>query len=72
MLTLCCVPLFSRAKKAARIIAIEEEHQALIEEDNRCPFYKKYWRKFYRMATHGVNVDVFDVRLHFFIVLIIL
>ena len=49
------------AKKAARVIAMEEEHQALMEEDDRCPFYKKYWRKFYRLATHGVNVDVFDV-----------
>lgn len=56
----------SSAKKAARVIAMQEEHQALMEEDDRCPFYKKYWRKFYRLATHGVNVDVFDVSFSFF------
>ena len=48
------------ASKAARIIAKEKAHEALMAEDNSKPWYIKYARKAYRAAMHGMEVDVFE------------
>ena len=52
--------LLISASKAARIIAKEKAHEALIAEDNSKPWYIKYPRKAYRAAMHGMEVDVHE------------
>ena len=51
-----------RAKKAARMIAKEEETRRILEEDDTKPFVVKYSRKLSRAITHGVDVDIHEVR----------
>ena len=52
-----------RASKAARAIAKEEAHNALLAEDETKPWYIKYSRKAYRALMHGVDVDIHEVGL---------